>query len=117
MYNIKLNGVDIKLASNLAVLYESRKLTGAKTLQEAAQQLGTLDSDGQVKLIYIAYVKGLPAGEKPMSEEDFSSLFLNEVGIFKLVDIFSSVIDGILYEGLSDSEKASKKAALEKTAE
>lgn len=107
MQKIIVDGKSYELADTMRVLYELRDITKAKNIREAMASLTSLDVDGQIKLLYIAYK--IKAKDAAMSEEDFTNMLLDNCGVFAIVDAASNLIEALMYSGMSPEEVESKK--------
>lgn len=107
MQKIIVDGKSYELADTMRVLYELRDITKAKNIREAMSSLTSLDVDGQIKLLYIAYK--IKAKDAAMSEEDFTNMLLDNCGVFVIVDAASNLIEALMYSGMSPEEVESKK--------
>ena len=111
MIQIKIQDKDIQLATSLRVIYELKNMMGCKTLQAAIKQVSQLDIDSQIKLLYAAYKYGGNLPEDLLSETEFTGLILDNLGMIKIGNLLTDIVDGFMYAGLTEEEKERAKKA------
>lgn len=110
MVQIKIGEKEFNFATSLRVIYELKNMLGCKTLQDAMRQVQTLDLDNQIKLLYTAYKCG-KNDDPQLTSSEFNDMILDELGIIKISNIISDIVEGFMYAGLSDKEKEEAKNA------
>ena len=114
MLELKLGNNTYELATSLRVIYALKDIIGAKNLQEAIGSITKLTFDGQLDLIWAAYKAANNNVQKVKNE--FIDEILDNLGVFAITNIVNELANGLLYNGLSQEEMASKKMEVEKAA-
>lgn len=101
---------NLKFSTNFGVLYELKNIKGHKTLNETYKSLETDDVENILCVMRISYNK---ANKVNLSEDEFVS-FLDErnIGFMKLAEYYGKLVEGIMFNGLSEEEIASRKNAI-----
>lgn len=115
MVKMKLGSQTIELATTLRVAFEMQKITGAKSVQAALNDMQSLGLEGQLSLMYAAY-KAANRNVQIMSENDFKDKIQDNCGILTIAEVVNQITDGLLYAGMSPEEAAAKKIETEKLA-
>ena len=100
-------------ATTLRVVYFIQKEKGHSTFQETLNSLNQLTTDDQINLIYTAY-KCDKNNKEFLDKETFTDMLLDSCGVYKLTEIATEIVDGLLFSGLSTEEIASKKVEIQK---
>lgn len=110
---LKLGNRTCYCSTTLRVVYEIQKEKNFKSLQETLQSLNQLTTDDQINLIYTAY-KCDKNNTEFLDKESFINTLLDTCGIYKLTEISTGIVEGLLFSGLSTEEAESKKAEIQK---
>lgn len=110
---IKLDNRTYYCATSLRVIYALQKEKKFNSFQETLNSLNKLDSDDQINLIYTAY-KCDSNNTEFLDKETFINTLLDNCGVYKLTNIATEIVEGLLFSGLSTEEIDSKKAEIQK---
>lgn len=101
---------NLKFSTSFGVLYEIKNIKGHSTINETYKALQTDDIDNITLVIRIAYNK---ANKVNLSEDAFLEfLDENSIGFVKLTDIYAKIVEGIMFNGLSEAEIVARKNAM-----
>lgn len=110
---LKLGNRTCYCATTLRVVYSIQKEKNFKTFQETLNSLNQLDTDEQINLIYTAY-KCDKNNTEFLDKETFINELLDNCGVYKLTEISTTIVEGLLFSGLSTEEIESKKVEIQK---
>ena len=101
----------LKFKTSIGVLFALKEARGHKTLQETYAGIAKSDMENILDVMRVCYEQG---ENKRCSLEEFVQVLEDhELGFVKLTRVFSSIIEKLMYNGLSDAEveEAKKQAA------
>ena len=110
---IKLDNRTDYCATALRVIYALQKEKKFNSFQETFNSLNYLDSYDQINLIYTAY-KCDSNNTEFLDKEAFINTLLDNCGVYKLTNIATEIVEGLLFSGLSTEEIDSKKVEIQK---
>ena len=98
---------EINYATSIGVLFALKEMHGFKTLQETYKLFENADIDVVIEVLTVAYNK---QNGTNMSVNDFVN-FLGEkgIGFLAMTDVFQTVVEAIMFDGLTPEQKALKK--------
>lgn len=102
---------DLKFSTSLGVMYALKQKYNHTKLNDTYKMLAnSQEIDSIVEILNISYNK---ANGTNLSEDEFTVVLEKEnIGFLKLGDIFTQVIEGIMFNGLSPEEVAARKNQL-----
>ena len=102
---------DLKFSTSLGVMYALKQKYNHTKLNDTYKMLSdSREIDSIVEILNISYNK---ANGTNLSEDEFTAVLEKEnIGFLKLGDIFTQVIEGIMFNGLSPEEVAARKNQL-----
>lgn len=108
---VEVNG--LKFATSIGVVYALKEARGHETLQQTYGSLENTSMDAILEVLRASCEKGQ---KKSMSEDEFLCLIEeHSLGYVKLSSIYSQVVEGLMYDGMSEKEIAeAKKLAQER---
>lgn len=99
---IKLKGENYELATTLRVAYKIQGQHNHKPYADVFAGLNKMTLDEQVAMLYAAFTVANP--DTKMTKNDFFEAVLDEYGIAKILSIIAEMIEGIMFNGMSDVE-------------
>ena len=103
---------NMHFATSIAVLFAVKESKGHKTLQDTYQDIGSISSfEDMLELLRVSYEKG---ENKRVNSEEFLMILSEEgIGFLKITSLFNLVIEGLLYDGMDEQERAEAKKLME----
>lgn len=102
---------DLKFSTSLGVMYALKQKYNHTKLNDTYKMLSdSKEIDSIIEILNISYNK---ANGTNLSEDEFTAILEKEnIGFLKLGDIFTQVIEGMMFNGLSPEEVAARKNQL-----
>ena len=102
---------NLKFSTSLGVMYELKQKYNHEKLNETYKMLSeSQEVDNIVEILNISYNR---ANKVNLSEDEFTQLLDdNNIGFIKMGEIFSNVVEGIMFNGLTPEEVAARKNQL-----
>lgn len=107
MLNRVIGNRNFEFADTLRVVYMLREVTGAQNMRDTLQSIAHLDIDGQIRLLYISHK--VAEKDKALSQEDFTDMLLDNLGILAITDLVSELADRLMYSGMAPEKIEAKK--------
>ena len=109
--SIKIKGVEYPLATTLRVAYMIQGQHNHKAYLDIFQGLESMKLDDQIRMIYASFK--CANKDTKISEKEFIDEILDNYGLMPMMQLIRDIIDGITYGGMSEEERAEKKAEME----
>ena len=109
--NVKIKGVEYPLATTLRVAYMIQGQHNHKAYLDIFQGLESMKLDDQIRMIYASFK--CANKDTQISEKEFIDEVLDNYGLMPMMQLIRDIIDGITYGGMSEEERAEKKAEME----
>lgn len=103
----------MKFSASIAVLYKIRSTKGHQTLQETYNFLMKADIDTMMDVLRVAHNL---AEDKNLSFDEFLLTVAEQgIGFICITQLFSELVEQLMYSGLSPEEVAAKKELMRKS--
>lgn len=103
-------GTEYTLSDTLRVAYRLQTMHKHESYVNIFEKMGRMPIEKQLQFIYISFDIANPNVAK---ESEFIDWCLDNMGLEQIAGCIESIIDGIMYRGLSEDETKEKKRKLE----
>lgn len=101
---------NLKFSTSFGVLYELKTIKGHETVNETYKSLESEDIDNIMDVMRISYNK---ANKVNLSNDEFVQLLDdNNIGFVKIAESYAKLVEGIMFNGLSEAEINERKNTL-----
>lgn len=102
---------NIQFATSIGVLFRLKEKHNYTTLQETYKLLESSNIDTVMDVLGVAYNKAHQGSE--LNDEQFVELLdKQKIGFIKITETFQSVVEALMFNGMTSDEIAAKKKVL-----
>ena len=102
---------NVQFATSIGVLFGLKEKYGYTTLQETYKLLESSNVDTMMVVLGVAYNRAHRGSE--LNDEQFIELLEEQkIGFIKISEIFQTVVEALMFNGMTDEEIAAKKKFL-----
>jgi hypothetical protein len=110
MASVLLRGIEYDLSAKLRVAFLIQKANNHKPYSEVFKTIGSAPLEKQIEVIYLAFQVENPDKAKEIDQQQFLNILLDDSNLTSILELMGAVIEGIMYNGLSEEEIEEKKA-------
>ena len=99
---------NVNFSDTLEVLFALRQSRGCKTIQETYKILERTDIDTMLEVLLVSYNAAHRGAE--ISQEEFVTVLSdNKIGFVRLTDAYQTVVEALLFSGMTPEEIEERK--------
>ena len=99
---------NVQFSDTLEVLFTLRQNRGCKTIQETYKVLENTDMDTILEVLLASY-NAAHHGTEVTLDEFVKILAENKIGFIKLTDVYTKVVEALMFNGMTPEEIAERK--------